>query len=32
MVTFDGTRAGGDLVGYGTHGDLVAIATTSRSG
>ncbi len=31
MVTFDGTRTGGELVGYGTHGDLViAIATTSR--
>ena len=23
LVTFNGTRAGGDLVGYGTHGDLV---------
>ncbi len=33
MVTFDGTRMGGELVGYGTHGDLViAIATTSRPG
>ena len=31
MVTFNGTRAAGDLVGYGTHGDLV-IATTSRPG
>ncbi len=31
MVTFNGTRAGGDLVGYGTHGDLV-IATTSPPG
>ena len=30
MVTFDGTRAGGELVGYGSHGDLViAIATSS---
>jgi hypothetical protein len=25
-VTFDGTPEGGELVGYGTHGDLV-IAT-----
>jgi hypothetical protein len=23
MVTFDGTRVGGELVGYGSHGDLV---------
>ena len=23
MVTFDGSRVGGELVGYGTHGDLV---------
>ena len=29
MVTFDGTRTGGELVGYGTHGDLV-IATAER--
>jgi hypothetical protein len=27
MVTFDGTPAGGELVGYGSHGDLV-VATT----
>ena len=26
LVTFDGTRAGGDLVGYGTHGDLVVMS------
>ncbi len=25
MVTFDGGRAGGDLLGYGTHGDLVVM-------
>ncbi len=25
MVTFDGRRAGGDLLGYGTHGDLVVM-------
>ena len=29
LVMFDGTRAAGDLVGYGTHGDLV-VATASR--
>ncbi len=29
MVTFDGSREGGGLVGYGSHGDLV-IATTGR--
>ena len=29
LVMFDGTRAGGDLVGYGTHGDVV-VATASR--
>lgn len=26
LVTFDGTPAGGDLLGYGTHGDLVVMA------
>ena len=26
MVTFDGTPTGGDLLGYGTHGDLVVMA------
>lgn len=36
MVTFDGTPAGGDLCGYGTHGDLVvlrapAARTTART-
>jgi hypothetical protein len=31
MVTFNGTRVGGDLVGYGSHGDLI-IATASRPG
>ncbi|MCF6376191.1 hypothetical protein L2K70_01065 [Nocardioides KLBMP 9356] len=25
MVTFDGSRTGGDLLGYGTHGDLVVM-------
>ncbi len=25
MATFDGRRAGGDLLGYGTHGDLVVM-------
>ncbi|MDQ6523277.1 hypothetical protein RB608_06680 [Nocardioides sp. LHD-245] len=30
LVTFDGTRCGGRLAGYGTHGDLVVMhATTS---
>jgi hypothetical protein len=29
LVTFNGTRAGGDLAGYGTHGDLV-VATAAR--
>jgi hypothetical protein len=29
LLMFDGTRAGGELVGYGTHGDLV-VATASR--
>ena len=29
LLMFDGTRAGGDLVGYGTHGDVV-VATASR--
>ncbi len=29
LLMFDGTRTGGDLVGYGTHGDLV-VATASR--
>ncbi len=27
MLTFNGTRAGGDLVGYGSHGDLVVMTT-----
>ena len=26
MVTFDGTPTGGELLGYGTHGDLVVMA------
>ncbi|MEO6510031.1 MAG: hypothetical protein ABIO16_03500 [Nocardioides sp.] len=29
LLMFDGTRVGGELVGYGTHGDLV-VATASR--
>ena len=29
LLMFDGTRVGGDLVGYGTHGDVV-VATASR--
>ncbi len=29
LLMFDGTRTGGELVGYGTHGDLV-VATASR--
>ncbi len=28
LVTFDGTRAGGDLVGYGSHGDLVVMRSS----
>jgi hypothetical protein len=28
MLTFDGTRAGGELVGYGSHGDLVVMTTS----
>jgi len=31
MVTFDGTPTGGELVGYGTHGDLVVAKTTRGS-
>jgi hypothetical protein len=27
MVTFDGSREGGELVGYGTHGDLVIMVS-----
>ena len=27
MVTFDGTPAGGALLGYGTHGDVVFLRT-----
>lgn len=27
MVTFNGSRRGGDLVGYGSHGDLVVMTT-----
>jgi hypothetical protein len=29
LLMFDGTRTGGELVGYGTHGDVV-VATASR--
>jgi hypothetical protein len=25
LATFNGRRAGGDLLGYGTHGDLVVM-------
>jgi hypothetical protein len=28
MVTFDGSRAGGPLLGYGTHGDVLVLRTT----
>jgi len=28
MVTFDGTPAGGSLLGYGSHGDVVVLRTT----
>jgi hypothetical protein len=31
MVTFDGTRAAGELVGYGTHGDLVVATAGPRA-
>ncbi|QYJ02836.1 hypothetical protein KUV85_10870 [Nocardioides panacisoli] len=29
MVTFDGTPAGGRLAGYGTHGDVVVLSSTT---
>ncbi|MFC0222312.1 hypothetical protein [Nocardioides zeicaulis] len=29
MATFDGTRAGGELLGYGTHGDLVVMRSAT---
>lgn len=33
MITFDGTPSGGELLGYGTHGDVVVLrATQSSSG
>ena len=28
LVTFDGAPAGGTLLGYGTHGDVVVLRTT----
>jgi hypothetical protein len=28
-VTFDGRRAGGPLLGYGTHGDVLVLRTTA---
>jgi hypothetical protein len=30
LVTFDGTRTGGRLVGYGSHGDVVVMRTAGR--
>ena len=30
MATFDGRRAGGELLGYGTHGDLVLMRSGGR--
>ncbi|MEO5850903.1 MAG: hypothetical protein ABIQ15_00175 [Nocardioides sp.] len=30
LVTFDGTPAGGSLLGYGTHGDVVVMRTSRR--
>ena len=32
MVTFDGTPSGGELLGYGSHGDLVVARTADRAG
>jgi hypothetical protein len=31
LVTFDGTRTGGRLVGYGSHGDVVVMRTAARA-
>jgi hypothetical protein len=30
MLTFDGTRYGGDVLGYGTHGDVVVMRSPAR--
>jgi hypothetical protein len=29
LLTFNGTRAGGELVGYGSHGDVVVMTSTA---
>ena len=32
MVTFDGTPSGGELLGYGSHGDLVVARAAGPAG
>ncbi|GGD07788.1 hypothetical protein [Nocardioides daphniae] len=32
MATFDGTPTGGDILGYGTHGDLVLMRSSGEAG